>query len=197
MAENGDEEPVGLDAEGTMDKERLSDPVIQKDRKIEELTDTLKRLQAEFENYKKRVAKEWTDRSRLASEGVVYDLLAILDTFDTALGSDNARSKPDANWDGLDGIHRQLLQALQRHGLKEIRTDGKFDPFEHEAIMRQETDDCEEGTILEVFQKGYLLGPKVIRTAKVKVSKKTQAQDDHDARDDEDSQDIEREVSEE
>jgi molecular chaperone GrpE len=138
------------------------------DKRVAELTDLVKRTQAEFENYRKRVEREWTERSRLAAERVIVDLLAILDTLDTAIESTHNNAKGQAT--GLEGIRKQLMQVLQRSGIKEINTDGPFDPFLHEALMREETTDEEDGQILEVFQKGYMLGPKVIRAARVKVS---------------------------
>ncbi|MDQ1372647.1 MAG: molecular chaperone GrpE [Candidatus Thermoplasmatota archaeon] len=157
------------------------DPVAERDRRIEELTDDLKRLQAEFENYKKRVAKEGAEMSKAGAEVVVRDLLAVMDTLDKALEDAGTNDYPKQLKKGLEGIHRQLLQTLQRQGLREIGTDGVFDPFEHEAMNREEREDMEDGSILEVFQKGYALGPKVIRTAKVKVSKTPEAEEVHDA----------------
>ena len=157
-----------------------ADPVAERDRRIEELTDDLKRLQAEFENYKKRAAKEVAERSRAGAEGVVRDLLAVVDTFDKALEDAGKNGYPEPLMKGLHGIHRQLIQALRRQGLREVSTDGGFDPFEHEAMMREELDDGEDGAILEVYQKGYAIGPKVIRTAKVKVSKRREAAEVHD-----------------
>jgi molecular chaperone GrpE len=155
------------------------DPIAERDRRIEGLTDDLKRLQAEFENYKKRVAREGSERSKAGAEGVVRDLLAVLDTFDKALEDAEKNDYPEPLRKGLDGIHKQLLQTLARQGLREIETDGEFDPFEHEAMMREERDDKEDGSILEVYQKGYALGPKVIRTAKVKVSKLEEKEEAH------------------
>lgn len=156
------------------------DPVAERDRRIEELTGDLKRLQAEFENYKKRVAKEGDESSKAGAEGVVRDLLAVMDTFDKALEDAEKSDYPKQLKKGLEGIHRQLLQTLQRRGLREIATDGVFDPFEHEAMNREERDDMEDGSILEVYQKGYALGPRIVRTAKVKVSKKTETDEVHD-----------------
>ncbi len=158
------------------------------DRRIDELTDALKRTQAEFENYKKRVEREWTERTKLAAERLVTELLATLDTLDKAEEADGS--------EGIRGIRRQLVQTLQRAGLKEVDTSASFDPFMHEAMMREERDDEDDGTILEVFQKGYMMGPKVIRTAKVKVSTRHEsrqsdgeaaegADDDQDQEDDE------------
>ena len=191
MAEREDDELVELETDEATENEQTPSPLAEKDKKIDELTEALKRLQAEFENFKKRVAKERMELSKLAAESVVYDMLAVLDTFDQALENGAEAQDAKALLDGLEEIHRQLVQTLQRHGLREIRTDGRFDPFEHEATMREETDDQEDGTILEVFQRGYLLGPKVIRPARVKVSKAIGHPDDHDTQDDESSQQCE------
>ncbi|HUS56506.1 MAG TPA: nucleotide exchange factor GrpE [Thermoplasmata archaeon] len=164
-----DTQPTGGDAKGTVSVE---DALTAKDRQIQDLTDTLKRTQAEFENYKKRVNREWSEKSKLAGERIVGDILAVLDTFDKALEKTDGADDATAQSNGLEGIHKQLLQILQRTGLKEIDTRAPFDPFMHEALMREERDDGDDGTILEVFQRGYIMGPKVIRTAKVKVSAK-------------------------
>lgn len=139
--------------------------------RIAELTDDLVRLQAEFENYKKRVERETALRTKQGAEKVVADLLPLLDAFDKAIDDAKGNGDADRLKKGLDSLHRQLLQILKGLGLREVGTDGKLDPFEHEAMMRQETEDAEDGEVLEVFQKGYALGPKIIRTAKVKVAK--------------------------
>ena len=139
--------------------------------KVKDLKDDLVRLQAEFENYKKRVERESAQRSRLGEEMVVADLLPLLDAFDKALEDANGNGDAVSLKKGLNSLHRQLFQILKGHGLREVRTDGRLDPFEHEAMMRQEAADAEDGRILEVFQKGYAMGPKVLRTAKVKVAK--------------------------
>ncbi|MCJ7562341.1 MAG: nucleotide exchange factor GrpE [Thermoplasmata archaeon] len=174
---------------------RIQDPVSELDGRIEDLTDTLLRLQADFDNYTKRVAKEWNERAKTATEGLVRDLLPVLDTFDKAFEDTQKTDDADHDRKGLEGIHRQLLQIIQRQGLREIRTDCGFDPFEHEALMRAESEDADDGKILEVYQKGYSLGGKVIRPAKVKVAKRTELveitepdDDNHDNPDDERSE---------
>lgn len=137
----------------------------------------MKRLQAEFENFKKRTEKEWAERSKFATQRLVADLLGVLDSFDKALEDtedDNDKNGPKA---GLQRLHKQLLQTLQREGLKEIRADGKFDPFVHEALTKEEREDVEDGRILEVYQKGYALGQRTLRPARVKVAKKKEPQD--------------------
>jgi len=104
----------------------------------------------------------------------------VMDTFDKALEDAAKGDYPKQLRKGLEGIHRQLLQTLQRQGLREIRTEGDFDPFEHEALVREEREDIGDGRILEVYQKGYAVGPKVIRPAKVKVSKRPDKEEVHD-----------------
>ena len=141
-----------------------------RDAKIEELEETVKRTQAEFENYKKRIEREWAERARMAGERVIIEMLPVLDTLDKAVEGARGGSESGSQEAGLEGIRRQLVQTLQRAGLKEIRTDVPFDPFVHEALMREETDGDDAGKILEVFQKGYMLGSKVLRAARVKVS---------------------------
>jgi len=147
------------------------DPLATAQREIEELTDTLKRLQAEFENYKKRVDREGSERMRLACERLVSDLLPVLDAFDKAIES----AKTDG---GIVSLHRQLLKILDRAELREVDSGGRFDPFVHEVLMMEPTTDGEDGRIVEVFQKGYHLGPKVIRSAKVKVLRREEPRDD-------------------
>ena len=148
------------------------DPLAARDKEIAELTDTLKRLQAEFENFKKRNEKDWTEKVRLASQQLMTELLPVLDSFDKALEDAKDNGNAAAIKKGLEGLHKQFLRALQRDGLKEISTKGKFDPFVHEALMREEREDLEDGDILEVFQKGYMLNSRPIRPARVKVAKK-------------------------
>jgi len=146
----------------------------EKDRKIAELTDDLKRLQAEFENFKKRNEKEWSERVKFANQWIIADLLMVLDSFDKALEDTKECSDASSLKEGIRSVQRQFKQILEREGLKEIDTKGTFDPFLHEAIMREEKDDVEDGKILEVYQKGYALGDKALRPAKVKVAKRAE-----------------------
>jgi molecular chaperone GrpE len=100
------------------------------------------------------------------------DLLAVLDSFDKAVEDAKKNSDGTSMRAGLERLHRQLYQTLHREGLREIKAEGKFDPFVHEALMREEREDADEGKILEVYQKGYALGSKALRPAKVKVAKR-------------------------
>ena len=161
-----EEAPKGQRRAGSKDDEMLA----TRDARIEELEDTVKRTQAEFENYKKRMEREWAERARMAGERVIIEMLPVLDTLDKAVEGARGGSESGPQEAGLEGIRRQLVQTLQRAGLKEIKTDVPFDPFVHEALMREETNSDDAGRILEVFQKGYTLGSKVLRAARVKVS---------------------------
>ena len=147
-----------------------------KDKEIAELTDTLKRLQAEFENFKKRNEKDWSEKVKVATQQLMTDLLPVLDSFDKAIEDSRDDGNVASMRKGLEGLYRQFLKTLQRDGLKEISTKGKFDPFMHEALMREERGDLEDGEILEVFQKGYMLNSRPIRPARVKVAKKKEAE---------------------
>ena len=156
---------------GARDME-LTKQLSAKDERIAELTDDLKRLQAEFDNFKKRIEKDLAERTRLANQRLICDLLPVLDTFDKAIEDSKKKEEYRQLNEGLERLRTQFLRILEKEGLTEVPTDGKFDPFVHEALMREVADDAEDGKILEVFQKGYMLGTKTIRTAKVKVAKK-------------------------
>ncbi|MBI2655632.1 nucleotide exchange factor GrpE [Candidatus Woesearchaeota archaeon] len=140
-----------------------------KNKSIEELTDTLKRLQAEFENYKKWNAKEKIDFAKYANAGIIAEMLPVLDSFEIALKNSSDKEKFA---EGMKMVYAQLYSALEAEGLRPISTkDEKFDPYRHEVLLKEESDKP-EGTILEEFQKGYMLNDKVLRFSKVKVSGK-------------------------
>jgi len=139
-----------------------------KEKKIEELTETLKRLQAEFENYKKRIEKEKLEFIQFANEELILRILPILDSFELALQN---TSNSEEFVKGVKLIYTQLYSMLESLGLKKINALGeKFDPYKHEVLI-SENSDKEEGVVLEELQKGYLLGDKIIRHAKVKIAK--------------------------
>ena len=140
-----------------------------KNQKIEELTDTLKRLQAEFENFSKRTEKEKTEFVKYAHADIVTSILPVLDSFELALRNSGDHEK---FVQGIKMIYAQLYSLLESEGLKPISAEGQqFDPYRHEVLMKGESDKS-EGTILEEFQKGYMLNDRVIRHSKVKISGK-------------------------
>jgi molecular chaperone GrpE len=133
-----------------------------------ELFDRLQRLAAEFDNFRKRSAREQAAMSSRAGERLVKELLPILDDLGRALeaASEHEEAKLE---DGVRLVHRSLADLLQKEGLAEIDTSGKFDPHVHEALLSQPSD-AEEGTVIEVVQKGYKLGDRVLRPARVVVA---------------------------
>ena len=134
----------------------------------DELFDRLQRLAAEFDNFRKRNARENATLTERANERLVKELIPILDDLGRALeaAAEHEEAKLE---DGVRLVHRSLGDLLTKEGLAEIETDGKFDPHVHEALLSQPSE-AEEGAVLEVVQKGYKLGDKVIRPARVVVA---------------------------
>ncbi len=150
------------------EKPKQTTPKIDpKDKKIAELTDSLQRLQAEFENYKKFVERSSHDLRKYAAADLIEQLLPILDSFELALKQTKDKEKLCK---GIELIYSQFHSLLEKQGLKKIDAKGKLDPHLHEVLLKEESDK-EEDTIIEELQKGYMLGDKVIRHTKVKVSK--------------------------
>lgn len=174
MADENPQEGPAPEAEPGAEDEGLRVQLAAKDKRVEELTDDLKRLQAEFDNFKKRNEKDLAERAKLANQGLICELLPVLDSFDKAIEDAGRNESYRQLREGLERLHKQFLRVLEREGLREVRTDGMFDPFVHEAMMREVSGDADDGKILEVFQKGYMLGNKTIRTAKVKVAKRAE-----------------------
>jgi molecular chaperone GrpE len=130
--------------------------------------DAAKRIQADFDNYKKRVQRDRDEYAKQANDKLISELLDFLDDLERALCSPG---DVDDLKKGICQIQSNLLALLRSYGLREMPAEGDFDPNLHEALC---TAEGEDGKICEVFQKGYLLGPRVIRHAKVKVGKKSE-----------------------
>lgn len=134
----------------------------------------LLRLQADFENTRKRLEREKQDFVKFANEGIISELLNVLDDLERTveLAQEKHEDLP-AFLKGVEIILAHLYEMLKEYGVKPIDSQGKlFDPHLHEALMQVENKDLPENTVVEELQKGYLLNDRVIRTAKVKVSKK-------------------------
>jgi len=147
----------------------------KKDTQLADLTDTLKRVQAEFENYQKRTIKENDAFRAYAVEKFIIKLLPILDTFDAAIKHQTHTSTQD----GIALIHAQLLKILEAEGVKRIDTIGK--KYQHdtmEVLLTQQSD--KPDMVLEELQAGYTLGTHVLRIAKVKISVTTTTPPNHD-----------------
>ena len=140
-----------------------------RDKKIEELNAKYMRLMADFQNQKKRFDKEKADIHQYANEKIVKNLLEVLDNFERAL---DATKDADPNLhEGMELIFKQLMAALEKAGVAEIKALGEeFDPNFHNAVMMEETDEYESNKVSGVMQKGYTLNSRVIRPSMVKVA---------------------------
>ncbi len=156
------EEPVP-EVDGVL---MLSEELEAARRERDEYLDALRRLKAEFENSRKRQERDRTRVLSMASERLVRELLPVLDNLDRALeaGGDIR--------EGVQATRGQLAEVLANEGLLPVASDGQpFDPNVHDAVMGQPSEEHEEGTVIQTFQRGYLLNGKPIRPAKVVVAK--------------------------
>lgn len=163
--EKADGQPEGSEA-----PEEKADSVKTAEQQKKEDDEKYMRLMAEFQNYKKRVAKEKQDIQSFANEKIITELLEVLDNFERSL---EHSSDADENYvKGMEMIFQQLKTAMEKAGLKEIQALGEdFDPAVHNAVMQEESDELESGKVSKVLQKGYKLNDKVIRAAMVAVAK--------------------------
>jgi molecular chaperone GrpE len=150
------EAEVAAEVEEAVDVESIA-------RERDEYLDALQRLKAEFDNYRKRVARDQQEVAARAHERLVRELVPVLDDLERALAHEGNLE------DGVRLIHRQLDEALTKEGLVEVETAGMFDPHTQEALLAQPSDEA-EGTVIEVLQKGYRLGDLVLRPARVVIS---------------------------
>ena len=134
----------------------------------DELVNTLQRVQAEFDNYRKRAARDQASLVARAHERLVKELLPVLDDLERALAHAEAHEEAMLE-EGVALVARSFADVLRKEGLEEVATDGKFDPHVHEALLSQPSSE-DEGNVIEVLQKGYRLGDRVLRPARVVVS---------------------------
>jgi molecular chaperone GrpE len=144
------------------------DPLAALEAERDEAIDRWKRSAADFENYKKRTAREREEYVALANERLVKDLLPILDDLERALAAVGEHEEATVE-EGVRLVHRSLASLLERNGVKQISTEGTFDPHVHEALLSQPSE-AEEGSVIDVVQKGYTLGDRVVRPARVVIA---------------------------
>ncbi len=137
---------------------------------LEELRQTLLRRQADFDNYRKRIEKERFEDSKRATARVIEGLIPVLDGFEHALAA-HREAEYENYRKGFELIYKQLLENITKLGVERIDPMGKsFDPHLHQAVDRAETSDHKDGTILQVFQPGYVFHGRVLRPAMVRVA---------------------------
>jgi molecular chaperone GrpE len=152
------------------DAERADTELAKLATDLDDLRQTLLRRQADFENYRKRIEKERAEDSKRATARVIEGLIPVLDGFEHALAA-HREAEYENYRKGFELIYKQLLDNVTRLGAERVEPLGKmFDPHLHQAMDRAETTDHEDGTILQVFQPGYLFHGRVLRPALVRVA---------------------------
>jgi molecular chaperone GrpE len=170
MAETHRTPKTGTDPQaGGSVPEVAEESIAALERERDEYLDSLQRLKAEFDNYRKRAAREQESLSSRASESLLKELLPVLDDLERALAAAEHHEEAELE-DGVRLVHRALLDVMRRHGLELIETDGAFDPHVHEALLAQPVEEAEPGSVVQVLQKGYRLGDRVLRPARVVVA---------------------------
>ncbi|MBE9547749.1 MAG: nucleotide exchange factor GrpE [Proteobacteria bacterium] len=150
----------------------------EKEKEAAENYDKFLRASAELDNYKKRVAKERADLIRYGNETLIKDMLPIIDSLDRALEHAGNSEDFDAFIKGLTLVQEQFLGCLEKHGVEMVQSTGlDFDPNMHEAMLQVESENHEENKIVEEFEKGYLLNGRLLRPARVSVSKSIKKED--------------------
>ncbi|MCP8967179.1 nucleotide exchange factor GrpE [Ectobacillus ponti] len=138
--------------------------------KLAETENRLLRLQADFDNYRRRAQKEALDAEKYKAQNLATGILPALDNFERALKTE-ANEANQALLQGMEMVYRQLLEALQQEGVTAIESVGQpFDPYQHQAVMQVSDSNYDSNTVVEEFQKGYKLKDRVIRVAMVKVN---------------------------
>lgn len=148
--------------------------LLEKANSADECKDRLLRLQADFENAKKRLEKDRIDFIKFANEGLIIELLGILDDLERSVEAASQKHEDyEAFLKGVEMILAHVFDLLKKNRVEVIATKGKeFDPHFHEALLQVETNDIPDNQIVEELQKGYVMDGRVIRTAKVKVAKR-------------------------
>ncbi|SLM29726.1 Protein grpE [Desulfamplus magnetovallimortis] len=179
IAESGTEQSLS-DECASLSEEEIPSPI----HSTEELTaalnaekDRVLRISAEFENYKKRSAREMADFRKFANETLIKKLLTVVDNLERAIASataDDQNADKSSIVEGVEMTHRDILKLLESFSVKPLEAQGKqFDPAFHQAITQQESDEYPDNTVITEFQKGYLLHDRLIRPSMVVVSKAT------------------------
>ncbi|WP_315267075.1 nucleotide exchange factor GrpE [Selenomonas noxia] len=174
-AETAEEQLVENAAETTPSPETetaeaapVEDKAAALEAELKEKSDRILRLQADFENFRRRTAKEKEELAAVITQNILGDLLPLLDNFERAMAVE--QTDGEAFQKGVEMIFTQLREVLDKHGLQSIEAEGQtFDPNFHQAVMRVEDSDAPDGTITQVLQKGYQAKGRVIRPAMVQV----------------------------
>ena len=153
---------------------RLEAELTERVAEVEALNDRLLRLHAEFENYKKRMARERSEFVKFANEALILEFLPVLDSLERALATAMSAAEAQAVAEGLEIILRLFQTTLEKVGVKAIEAlEREFDPNLHQAVAQVESPDGRDNIVMEEVRKGYLLEGRLLRPSMVKVSKTT------------------------
>lgn len=148
-----------------------SDIVEEYEAKLEEASTRLLRLQADYDNFRRRTKLDLEANQKYRAQTIITDLLPVLDNFDRALQTQVDQEQAKSLLQGMEMVYRLLIEAIKKEGVEMIDAVGKeFDPHLHQAVMVVEVEDTDSGIVMEEFQKGYKLKDRVIRPSMVKVS---------------------------
>ena len=143
-----------------------------KEEEAKETYDRLLRISADFENYKKRSSREMEEFRKYANQSLLKEMLSVVDNLELAINSSNdAKNTDETLIEGLNLTLNEILRVFEKFNVTPIEAQGKaFDPAYHEAVMREETDDYPENSVISEFQKGYLIHDRLLRPAMVVVA---------------------------
>jgi len=186
IEENGKKKKIFKKVDsGKENKEKIDDPLKVMEARLESVEQELKdshdrflRVSAEFENYKKRAAREMNDFRKFANESFVKAMLPVVDNLDRAIeSSSNDDHSISSMVEGVNMTLKEILKIFEQFGVKPFESLGKtFDPALHQAVMQKETDNHPEKTILNELEKGYMMHDRLLRPAMVVVSKTTESE---------------------
>jgi molecular chaperone GrpE len=177
---NQQNKEISENSENSADEVALEDPIKELEAKLnatreeaKETYDRLLRVSAEFENYKKRSARDLDDFRKFANQSLLKEMLLVVDNLELAINSANENQNKDNSLKaGLDLTHKEILRVFNKFSVTPIESKGNaFDPTFHEAVMQEETDEYPENTVINEMQKGYLIHDRLLRPAMVVVSK--------------------------
>ena len=150
---------------------RLTEQIHSLERELQEKDNRLLRLQADFDNYRRRTRNEIESIEKYRSQALALEILPSVDNFERALKTEAKSDEVKSILQGMEMVYNNLLEALKKEGITPIETVGKeFDPKFHHAVMQGHDEEKEPNTVLEEYQKGYMLKDRVIRPAMVKVN---------------------------
>ncbi|WAA13934.1 nucleotide exchange factor GrpE [Fervidibacillus halotolerans] len=169
-----EDHPMEEKSEDQQNDEKISllEEQIEKLKKeLNEKEDRLLRVQADFDNYRKRMKNEIANLEKYRSQALATDLLTSVDNFERALNTEVNTEEGKSLLEGMEMIYRGILETFKNHGIEQIDSVGKpFDPHYHHAVMQGNDENYEKNVVIEEFQKGYILKDRVIRPAMVKVN---------------------------